>query len=237
MTPAWSLIVPLYNEAEGLAELLTRLGAVASQLPGGAELVLVNDASTDATGALLQAAASDVVRPLQLTHNRGQLGATLAGLEVGRGQWLAVLDGDLQDPPELLPQLAERLHQSDVDVVFAAKRGRSDALVVRVGAGVLRNVERRLLGLHLPEGAGAFCAMTRPVRDALLQRRAHWPRSANLATLLGVLQLRSAAVTYHKDERRHGDSKLGFLGLVREALGSLQVAAAARLARDRSKAG
>lgn len=237
MTPAWSLIVPLYNEAAGLPELLTRLVAVAEQLSGGAELVLVNDASTDATGALLQAAASDVVRPLQLPHNRGQLGATLAGLEAGRGQWLAVLDGDLQDPPELLLQLADRLYKGDVEVVFATKRDRSDPLLVRLGAGILRGVERHLLGLHLPAGAGAFCAMTRPVGDALLQRRQHWPRSANLATLLGVLQVRSAAVTYHKAQRRHGDSKLGLAGLVREALGSLQVAAAARLAKDRSRAG
>lgn len=237
MTPAWSLIVPLYNEAAGLPELLARLQAVASQLPGGAELVLVNDASTDQTGALLQAAASRQVRPLHLPRNQGQLGATLAGLAAAEGTWLAVLDGDLQDPPELLSQLADRLQQHDVDVVFAVKHGRSDALAVRLGAASLRAVERHVLGLRLPRGAGAFCAMTRPVRDALLARRGHWPRSANLATLLGVLQLRTAAITYHKAERRHGQSKLGLLGLVREALGSLQVATAARLARGRVHSG
>jgi len=221
-----SVIAPLYNEVE-VVEALARRCLGALDLAGRAgELILVDDASQDGTWAALEALAAEDprLRPHRLSANRGQLGATCAGLALARGGLVGVIDGDLQDPPERIPALVEALEAAgpEIEVAFAVKRRRDDPLWFR-GGRLGYQLLQRLLAPELPAGAGAYCVMRAPLaaRVAALA-----PAKANLAAVLAALGARGVAVPYDKEARYDGHSRVGPAGLVREALGSLALISA-----------
>src|SRR4051794_25329734 len=119
-----SVVVPLHNEEETVSELYRRTAMALADRPF--ELVLVNDASTDATGAALDtlADADPRVRVLHLSRNFGHQAALTAGLEHARGDAVAMLDGDLQDPPEVIPRMLDHW-RSGSDVVSAVPTRRA----------------------------------------------------------------------------------------------------------------
>lgn len=221
-----SVVVPVHNEAAVVRELGERLVAAARAATQAAsapvaqvgspafEVLLVDDGSTDQT-PVIAATLADVTN-VRLARNRGQLGATLEGLRRARGEIVVVLDGDLQDPPEVIPALVAALGPG-LDVVYAVKADRHDPawfLAGRLGYRALL----RALRADLPSGAGSYCAMT----GGMARRVAGFPlRNANLAAILASLGARAATVPYDKAARRDGDSRVGPAGLVREALGSL----------------
>lgn len=220
--PDWSVVIPLHNEAEALPELLARLGRALDAMGGSAEVILVDDASTDDTLTLLRTMPAPYVKVLRLEVNSGQLQATLAGIRATSGNCVAVLDGDLQDPPEILPLLARELVvQVDRDVIFATKSSREDGLAMRLATEVFRLFERALGGACLPRGVGSYCMMRRSVCDELLSRQADLPRHANLASILGLFRRPFGHLDYCKSARPHGTSRIGWTGLLREAAGSL----------------
>lgn len=186
-------------------------------------MLLVDDASTDSTRQL----AADLRPPVRVIHlpaNRGQLGATFAGLREAAGDVIVVLDGDLQDPPEHIPALVATLRsRPDLDVVFAAKTRRDDPAWFLLG----RAAYAALLSLPgaraVPPGCGAYCAM----RPALAARVAALAvPDGNLAPLLVALGARSASVGYEKVARYDGQSRVGPWGLLREAIPSLALTGA-----------
>lgn len=220
------VVAPVYNEAAILPELARRCLTAARAVDPAAIVLLVDDASTDATRSLASV-LPDGVRLLHLPTNRGQLGATLAGLATVSGDGdVVVIDGDLQDPPEHLPALVAALRADPtLDVVFATKTSRQDPWWLHVGrAGYVA-----LLTIggahHAPSGAGAYCAL----RTALA-RRAVGARveRANLAPLLMALGARAGSVPYAKQARYDGASRVGAMGLVAEAVASLRLSGAAR---------
>ena len=222
MNPDLSVVVPLFNEAETVRELTDRIHRAVSSLDSSLEVILVDDASRDATATQLDQLASEgLVRAVHLPSNRGQLGATLAGLAVAEGDWVAVLDGDLQDPPELLGTLldAARSEAASVDVVFAVKLARADPGWMRLGSHLYGLLGRALSTRFPPLGAGSYCLMTRSLVQRLRVARA--PNSANLSALICALGVRARTVPYAKAARRDGVSRVGFRGLVVEAVGSL----------------
>jgi hypothetical protein len=218
-----SVVAPVYNEAAILPELARRCAAAAIAAAPDAEVLLVDDASTDATRKVA-AALVPPVRVLHLPANRGQLGATFAGLREARGDVIVVIDGDLQDPPEHIPALVATLRsRPDLDVVFAAKTRRDDPawfLVGRAAYGALLSLPG---ARAVPPGCGAYCAM----RPALAARVAALAvPDGNLAPLLIALGARSAVVGYEKVARYDGRSRVGAWGLVREAIPSLALTGA-----------
>lgn len=223
-----SVVAPVYNEAAILAELASRCAAAAAAVDGRWEVLLVDDCSTDATREIALAFAADPalvgIRVLHLDRNRGQFGATRAGLAAARGETVVVLDGDLQDPPELIPALVERLRASNaVDVVFATKLRRDDPLWFRVGrwgyAALLAIPGARVV----PPGAGAYSAMTASVAGRVA--RLGLP-DANLAPVLVALGVRFDTVRYEKVARYDGVSRVGPLGLIVEAIPSFALTGA-----------
>lgn len=210
------MVAPVHNEARVLPELARRgLEAVRAIDPSGAVL-LVDDASTDDTRAV---ALPKGVSLLSLPINRGQLGATKAGLSKASADIVVVLDGDLQDPPETLPELVKALEAApDLDAVFAVKRSRQDAgwfVAARSVYGLLS----RLPGTRtIPSGAGSYVAMRAPLARRVAATSVG---SANLAAIIVALGARTSTVPYDKAARVDGESRVGAMGLVREALGSL----------------
>ena len=217
-SPRLSVVVPLHNEAEILLELVARLEAAVSAIDGGVEIVLVDDASTDATATLL--AGLEGIQVVSLSENVGQFRATCAGLAVATAEAVAVLDGDLQDPPETLPALLDALGGGEL--AFAVKTRREDPLWFRVGRGVYRALATLGQGVP-PSGAGSYCVMER----RLAQRVAESPwKAANLASVVVTIAEGTGPwpqVEYAKSARYDGRSRVGFWGLVEEALGSLRV--------------
>lgn len=218
--------------------------------PAAFELWLVDDASTDSTAEI---AAQWKDRPwfnyLRLSANMGQFRATKHGLLKASNPWVVVLDGDLQDPPEVISALVSRaneLHPAP-DVVFAVKSRRDDPPWFKAGQAVFHIVQSLLGSLPPPRGSGSFCLMRREVA----QRICRIPLChANLASAAARAAARAAAVgaagrawaasvtsadpvdapfatvAYDKRSRRQGSSRVGLLNLVREALGSFLLSGA-----------
>ncbi len=228
---ALSIVAPLYNEAETVTELVRRCATAAAAVTARFELIPVDDASTDATGALLRALAADAryrstLRPVHLAVNGGQYAATVAGLRAARGDCVVVLDGDLQDPPELLCTLTDALaRHKRATVAFAVKVAREDAAWMRLACAGLQALQRWLAPVATVRGAGSYCAMQRQVVQRVVR---HPVRNANLAAVLAALGEPHTVVPYAKQPRAHGDSRVGAFGLFCEAWGSLAVTGALR---------
>src|SRR5436309_2090992 len=123
--PALSVVAPCYNEQDVLPEFLRRVGAVLDEVGGTAEIVLVDDGSHDRTWQVMTdaAAADSRVVAVRLMRNHGHQLALTAGLSVCRGERILIIDADLQDPPELLPEMMKLMDQG-ADVVYGQRRQR-----------------------------------------------------------------------------------------------------------------
>lgn len=200
-----SAVVPLLNEQESLPELYRRLTDTLTALGLEYELRLVNDGSTDRTRGLLDALArSDSrVKPLHLTRNFGHQAAVTAGLEHALGECVVVLDGDLQDPPEVVPALLERWREG-FDVVYAVRTKRKENWAKRLAYFTFYRLLRATADLDIPLDAGDFCLMDRAAVDALnrLPERGRFVRG--LRTFIGF---RQSGVSYERDPRFAGKPK------------------------------
>jgi dolichol-phosphate mannosyltransferase len=140
--PELSVVIPFYNEADNVGPVLEELRATLARLGVAAEVVAVDDGSGDATAAALEgwAAAWPALRVRRFARNRGQAAALLEGFSCARGAWLAMLDGDGQNPPAELARLWELRHAADM--IAGARMGRQDSWLRR-GMSRLANVVRR----------------------------------------------------------------------------------------------
>jgi polyisoprenyl-phosphate glycosyltransferase len=228
--PALSIVAPIYNEARILAEFVARCLRAAEQCGLTFELVIVDDASTDDTPALLADLARDHrVRQCRLPGNVGQFRATQMGLREARGGWVAVLDGDLQDPPEHIPRLVGALSAAAPTVlaVLAVKVQRDDPSVFMIGQFLFHRLQHALSCVALPRGAGSYCLM----RSAVAQRVAMAElRQANLAAVVAVaasvLGGELTMIPYDKGARYDRSTRVGWRGLITEALESLAITGA-----------
>jgi polyisoprenyl-phosphate glycosyltransferase len=210
-----SVVVPVYNEEETLPELYQRLNAAL-----GAEwheLVFVDDGSRDGSWAALRlfADADPRVRLVRLSRNWGHQAAITAGLDAARGDAVVVMDGDLQDPPELIPQLLARWREG-YDVVYAVRTERAgESPFKRATASLYYRLLGRLSGSGIPADAGDFRLMSRRVVDAL----AAMPERARfLRGMTSWVGFRQTGVEYRREARYAGESKYPLRKMLRFAL-------------------
>jgi glycosyltransferase involved in cell wall biosynthesis len=168
-----SVVVPLFNEQSVMAELRTRLTACVAQWPWRTEMILVNDGSNDRTLELLLSWA-DVdcrVRVIGLARNFGHQAALTAGLDEAAGDVIVAMDGDLQDPPELVPTMIAK-YREGFHVVTARRRSRAgETIAKRLSAWIFYRAMRALVHRDLPCDAGDFRLVSRQFLDALKQMR------------------------------------------------------------------
>lgn len=216
-----SVVLPMLDESDVVEELVRRTHEALAPLGIDYEIVVVDDGSSDGTGDLAAAAGAKVLRN---PRPSGQLRATRRGLSEARGEWVAVFDGDLQDPPEVLGQLWPE--RDGVDVVYAVKHSRGEGRAFTLP----RRAYGRLLrwsGANMPPSAGSYLLMEQQVVRRVLEQRAE---EGNLAVLVALTGPRFATVSYAKEARRGDDrSRVGPAGLVREGLASLALVWRARL--------
>ena len=229
-----SVAVPVYNEEESLPLLLARLGAVLDALPGGPhEMVFVNDGSRDATLQLLRAAAAadPRVRAVSLSRNFGHQQAITAALDHATGDAVLVMDADLQDTPESIPQFVGLFLQG-YDVVYAQRVARKEAAWKRAAYYGFYRLAARLSTVPLPLDAGDFGLMSRRVVDLL---RAMPERHRYLRGMRAWAGFRQIGVPVERAERGAGESKyslrrlmgLAFDGIFAFSVIPLRAAAAA----------
>jgi glycosyltransferase involved in cell wall biosynthesis len=217
--PRIAVVTPVYGNEATLEPLAARL---ADALAGRTwRLRFVVDASPDGSAAVTRrlAAADPRIAVTGLTENVGQHRALAAGLavEADAEVWVC-LDADLQDPPEAVPLLLDRLARADVDAVFAGRRGAYESLGRRLTGTLHRRVAARLTGL--PPDAGAFLAMGPAVRTAVLAEMAAGAPSVVLAVSRAGRPVTSVPVA--RERRPVGTSAWTPRARLRQSLGSLR---------------
>ncbi len=204
--PCLSLAIPLYNEREVLPELLARVRRTLDAVGGGPhEIVLVDDGSTDGTAELLAAAVAEDPRIVAvcLSRNFGHQQAITAALDHARGETVVVMDGDLQDPPEAIPELLAR-HAEGYDVVYAQRGSRDAAWYLRLAYFLFYRLAATLSDIRLPVDSGDFAVLSRRVVDAMRRTPERHRYVRGLRTWVGFRQL---GVPLARPERRAGRSK------------------------------
>jgi polyisoprenyl-phosphate glycosyltransferase len=217
--PRYSIVIPVYNEQDVLPELYQRLGLTIEALDGSAELLFVNDGSSDQSLTILKRfhAGDPRVRIISLSRNFGHQTAVTAGLAYAAGTAVAVLDADLQDPPELLPR-AFKLLGEGWDVVYGVRKERKESVAKRLGYFVFYRLLSTIANTNIPLDAGDFCAMSRRVVDHLNKL----PESDRFVRgLRAWLGFRQTGVPYERDPRFSGQPKYTLAKLLRLAVDGL----------------
>ena len=218
--PELSVVVPFYNEGGGVESFLDRLESVLDRLGTTWDVVCVNDGSSDATLSHLVARheANPCIKVLDLSRNFGKEAALSAGLRHASGRAVILIDGDLQHPPELIPELVEKWRQG-FEMVYAVRRSRSDQdWITRLATRMYYGIFRRLSDIRLPEGAGDFRLFDRKVVAALNRIP---ERNRFMKGLYAWIGFRQTSVPFDVGPRGGGHSKWGFLRLIRLGLAGL----------------
>ena len=199
-----SVVAPMYEEEDTVDPFTERVAAALGHL--NYELILVNDGSKDGTrDAMARAAARDPrVKVVSLARNFGHQPALTAGLEHARGDAIVMLDGDLQDPPEVIPEMLEQWRKG-IDVVYAVREQRlGETAFKRVTAKGFYKTFRRLTGLNLAVESGDFRLMDRRALDALLKMPERNRFLRGMTVWIGFSQI---AVPFVRQERHAGVTK------------------------------
>ena len=220
--PRLSLVVPCYNEAACLDVLHTRLSAVARAVTGDDhEIVLINDGSRDATWATMQrlASADRHVVAIDLSRNHGHQLALTAGLDLCRGEHILILDADLQDPPELLPDMLDTLRQEGADVVYAVRRARAgESFGKKASAALFYRLLASMTETDIPLDTGDFRLMTRRALDALLAL----PEQARfIRGMVAWIGFRQVPFSYDRAERLAGETSYPLTRMLRLAFDAI----------------
>ncbi|GAA1346544.1 glycosyltransferase family 2 protein [Falsarthrobacter nasiphocae] len=206
MLPNLSVVVPVYNEEEVLPLLVERLKPALDAINTSYEVVFVDDGSADQSPALLQRIAREWenARIIRLRANAGHQAAITAGLARSRGEWVATIDADLQDPPEVIGEMLETALREKVDVVYGVRTDRStDTYFKRTTAeGFYRLMAR--MGAKGAMNAGDFRLISRATVEAVLALPEH---GRVLRLVIPALGFPSAEVGYKREVRAAGDSK------------------------------
>ncbi len=217
-----SVVLPAYNEQEVLPMTHARFtGMIPTLAERGfdLELIFVNDGSRDRTGVLLDDIASvdPHVRAVHLTRNFGHQAAVTAGLSVARGDVVAIMDCDLQDPPEILPRFLDKWAEG-FQVVYAIRRKRKEWFGKRLAYWGFYRLLSMVSELRIPLDSGDFCLMDRSAVDLLnaLPERQRFVRG--LRTWIGLKQ---SGVEYERDARQAGVPAYTFKALLKLAADGL----------------
>jgi glycosyltransferase involved in cell wall biosynthesis len=209
-----SVVIPVLNEEENIEPIYGRLAAVLDSIGDEWELIFSVDPSSDRTEEFITALCTRDrrVRMLRFSRCFGQPMAILAGLEASSGDAVVVIDCDMQDPPELIPELVRRWREG-FDVVYAQRRSREgETLPKRIVSALGYRALSRIAEVEIPQNTGEFRLMSRRVVDAVCAL----PESHGfLRGLVGLVGFRQTGVLYDREARSAGSSKYNrFLGSV-----------------------
>jgi polyisoprenyl-phosphate glycosyltransferase len=215
-----SVVVPIYNEEELIVRFHEAVAAALKGVVDDWEVVYINDGSTDSSLELLkglQAVDSHVV-VVELSRNWGHMGAISAGLQTARGRAIILMDGDFQDPPDVLPELIDAWREG-AEVVVGVRRSRQES---RKLLALLFPMFYRVLGMladyPIPLNAGIFSLMDRKALDSVLALR---EKNRYLPGLRAWVGYKNAVVYYDRNDRAGGEGKLSFISRIKYAMDAI----------------
>lgn len=215
-----SFVIPVYNEESNLPMLADRLVKIMDQSPITLEAVLIDDGSRDNSRTMLQQLALNDPRfhVVLLSRNHGHQLALTAGLSVARGsEGVFVLDGDLQDPPELLDTFYAKFKEG-YDVVYAVREKRKEVFYKRFAYFIFYRILKKIANIEIPLDSGDFSFMSRRVVNVLNKMPEESRFIRGMRTWIGFKQV---GIAYDRQERASGDSKYSFSKLVQLALNGI----------------
>ena len=218
-SPEVSIIVPVFNEEMVISKFLDTLKEVLIQENIDAEIILVDDGSTDQTVQVAQIHSIEKLQIVSLTKNYGHMIAIEAGYSQSSGDFVLSMDGDLQHPPSLIPKLLREVKEANTDVVIAFRSNRSeDSPLKKFTAKNYYRLLRTLTGLDLKENAADFRIISREVVDVLLKIQD--PKKV-YRVLIPSLGFDIKYLSYIADARFAGETKYSFKKMINLAVESI----------------
>lgn len=212
---AISLVVPLYNEEEVFPQLRERITTVLDQFAVPMEVLFVDDGSDDRTGELIDEAAAQDRRfaGVHLSRNFGHQAAISAGMNICRGDVVVLMDGDLQDPPEVLLEMYSKIEEG-YDVVYAVRESRKESFLYRAAYRVFYRLLRASSQLQIPVDSGDFSMMRRAVVDEINRMPERHRFVRGLRSFVGFRQV---GISFERSARQAGQPKYTIPKLIRLA--------------------
>lgn len=219
--PTLSVVIPCYNEEDGILELHRRVTAVcAEQLKDDYELVLINDGSKDSTWKIMQdlSQIDRRVVAINLSRNHGHQLALSAGLQLCRGDRVFILDADLQDPPELLSKMMERMDHG-CDVVYGQRIKREgETMFKKASAHFFYRMLNQMVDIDIPADTGDFRLMSRRAVDLLNGMPEHHRFIRGMVSWIGLKQ---EALPYERAARFAGETKYPLSKMIKFAIDAI----------------
>ncbi|MCW5821330.1 MAG: glycosyltransferase family 2 protein [Cyanobacteria bacterium TGS_CYA1] len=209
-----SVVIPMYNEEAGAAECVRRVDKVVSEMGCQYELIFVNDGSRDKTLQILigEKEKNPNVRIIDLSRNFGHQLAIRAGIEHSTGDALIVIDGDLQDPPELFPDMVRKWRQEGFDIVHARRKTRQGiSAFADARAKLFYQILSSISTVDIPRDVGDFRLISKPVIDNLKKMREQQPYVRGQAAWVGYP---STIIEYDREKRFAGEPQYTLMKLL-----------------------
>lgn len=198
-----SVVIPIYNEQQSIPELYNRLVEAVSQITKKYELIFVNDGSSDnSIQELINLSKNDnSVFYIEFSRNFGHQIAVTAGLEASKGKAIVIIDGDLQDPPELIPEMYSK-YKEGFDVVYAKRSSRKgESIFKKITAKIFYRILKKITSIDIPLDTGDYRLIDRKVVHYLNEMK---EQNKFLRGQIAWLGFKQTAVTFHRDKRKYG---------------------------------
>jgi Glycosyltransferases involved in cell wall biogenesis len=208
----FSLLIPVYNEESLIDELAARSVKALETFTSNYEILFINDGSTDRTLEELLSARKKYhrIKVIDLSRNFGHQAAFTAGLEMALGNYAALMDGDLQDPPEYLPEMFRKMKEEKLDIISGLRQGRKGKRL-RFATNLFHALFKKVSEVDGIENTGNFSIMNRTAIDALLKMKESIRYLPGLRSFIGFKQ---GYFEYVREDRRNGEPKMTFSKLI-----------------------
>ena len=216
MSIKYSIILPIYNEESCLKEVLLRICGVMDKMNEVYEVLCIDDCSKDSTWQIITEmhGFNGAVKGIHFLRNFGHQIGVFAGIKHSQGQYIAILDADGQDPPELLPEMFGKCREG-YDVVYAVRKKRKENIFKRTAYALFYRFFRAIVPFEVPLDSGDFSVFSRPVANFISSRTEKRPFIRGLRSWHGGKQI---AFEYERQKRLSGEPKYTFIKLVMLAL-------------------
>ncbi|MCL2577942.1 MAG: glycosyltransferase family 2 protein [Defluviitaleaceae bacterium] len=206
MQSVFSVVIPAFNEEEVIRETYKRLSAVMQSMAEPYELVFVNDGSRDKTAEIIAGlcASDKSVRLVNFSRNFGHMPAISAGMEYARGKAIFIIDADLQDPPEIFPQMAKKWREGYHVVYGQREKRKGESLFKKVSAKLFYRFIRRMTSVNMPVDTGEFRLIDRKVCETVNRLP---EKNRYIRGLVSWVGFKQTAVLYVREERFAGKTK------------------------------
>ena len=218
-TPKYSLVIPVYNEEANLQELNSEIKQVMSKLNESYEVIYINDGSRDHSLLVLRDLVKQDknVKFLSFSRNFGHQAALTAGLDHAKGQAIISMDSDLQDPPQLLPEMIEKWKQG-YEIVYARRKRRHDSFFKKYTALAYYRLLNKFSEVKIPRNVGDFRLIDRKVLDELKGMR---EKARYLRGMVAWLGFRFTFVDFDRPERKNGKTNYTLTKMARLAMNGI----------------